>query len=75
MTHLRLVEPVENPFQGEVMDFLILALWGAGQSTDYIAASFAVPEFMIAERIPVLLRGRAAFRQVVAGDRDGAVEH
>ena len=66
-SHLRLVEPAaENPFDGEVMDFLILALWGAGQGTDYIAASFHVPEAMIAERIPVLLRGRAAFRQAVA---------
>lgn len=64
--HLRLVEPVANPFEGEVMDFMILALWGAGQNTTYIAASFGVPEWMISDRMPALLKGRKAFREAVA---------
>lgn len=65
--HLKLVEPVANPFDGEVMDFMILALWGTGQNTTYIAASFGIDEWMIAERMPALLKGRRAFREAVGG--------
>lgn len=63
-SHLKLVEPA-SPFEGEAVDFIILGLWGAEQNTADIAHMLCLPESAIVERLPALLRGRAAFRQAV----------